>query len=92
MRVNARTLGLSAGLVAASTFIVCSVLVAATPGALSNLLSWALHIDLTSMARPISFSSFAGGLILVSSFVAFVVGGTAALYNRLNGKEVNKAA
>ena len=84
MRLRPRTLGISAGLVAASTFIVCGLLVAVVPGAASSVFSWVFHINLTGMTRPISMANFLGGLLAFSIFVALVVGGTAGLYNRLS--------
>lgn len=84
--INSRTLGTSAGLVAAATFTICGALVAFVPGTLTSLIGWLLHIDLSSMARPISAASFVAGLILISLFVGTVVGSTSAIYNRLTIK------
>jgi len=84
--INSRALGTSAGLIAAITFVICGVLVALAPGTTSAFFGWVLHIDLSSMARPISVASFIGGLILFSAFVGLCVGLTSALYNRLTSR------
>ncbi len=83
MRINAKALGTSAGLIAAATFVICGVFVALVPGTTSAFLGWVLHIDFSAMARPISVASFFGGLVLFSAFVGICVGLVSALYNRI---------
>lgn len=83
MRVNSMALGTSAGLVAAGTFVICGVFVALVPGETSAFLGWVLHVDLSTMARPMSVVSFFGGLILFSAFVGVCIGFVSALYNRI---------
>ncbi len=82
MRINSKVLGTSAGLVAAAPFVICGILVAIAPGTTSALLGWVFHIDLSTMARPISVASFFGGLVVFSVFVGLCVGFVSALYNR----------
>ncbi|HKY96478.1 MAG TPA: DUF5676 family membrane protein [Gemmatimonadaceae bacterium] len=82
MGINSRALGLASGLVAAATFVVCGLMVAVAPGATSSFLGWVLHIDFSTMARPISVSNFAGGLVVFSAFVGLCIAAAAALYNR----------
>lgn len=92
MRINTRAIGIASGMIAAAWFVVCGLLVAIAPGATSTFLGWVLHIDLSSLARPISVSSFIGGLILFSVFVGICVAGTAWLYNRLTAQSYYKPA
>lgn len=66
----------------ATTFAICGAIVAFAPGAVSSLFGWILHIDVSTMARPISVTSYVGGLVLVAAFVWFVVAGVSILYNR----------
>lgn len=82
MGINTRALGFATGLVAASTFVVCGLFVALAPGTTSSFLSWVFHIDLTSLARPISVASFIGGLVLFSLFIGVCVAAAAWLYNK----------
>jgi small-conductance mechanosensitive channel len=83
MRLNTRALGFAAGIVAAATFVVCGLMVAIAPGATSSFFGWVFHIDLSSLARPISVTSFVGGLIVYSIFVGVFVAAAGWMYNRL---------
>ncbi len=80
--INSRALATSAGIVVGTTFAVCGAFVAYAPGAVTSLLGWILHIDVSTMARPISVTSYVGGLVVFAAFVWFVVAGVSALYNR----------
>ena len=80
--INSRALAASAGLVAATTFAICGAFVAFAPGAVSLAFGWIMHIDVSTMARPITFSSYAGGLVIFSAFVWLVVWLISRLYNR----------
>lgn len=80
--ISSRALATSAGIVAAATFAICGALVAFAPGAVSSFFGWILHIDLSTMARPISVASYAGGLVLFATSVWLVVAVVSALYNR----------
>ena len=80
--ISSRALATSAGIVAAATFAICGAFVAFVPGAVSSFFGWILHIDLSTVARPISVASYAGGLVLFATFVWLVVAVVSALYNR----------
>ena len=80
--INSRALATSAGIVGATTFAICGALVAFAPGAVSVFFGWILHIDVSTMARPISVTSYVGGLVLFAAFVWLVVGLVSTLYNR----------
>ena len=81
MRINARTLGFSTALVAAAAFTTCSLIVAIAPGALSAFVSYALHIDITGIARPITFASYLVGVLFVAVLSGVFVAAVAAAYN-----------
>ncbi len=81
--INSRALATSAGIVVATTFAICGAFVFVAPGAVSSFFGWVLHIDLSTMARPISVASFAGGLVLFGGFVWVVVALVSILYNRI---------
>ena len=83
MRLNARSLGLAAALVAAIAFGVCGILFSVAPGPMSSFVSWVLHIDITAMRRSMSAPQLVVGLVLVGAYVGLMVGLTAGLYNRL---------
>lgn len=80
--INSKALGISAGIVAAVTFVICGVMVAIAPGSTSAILGWVLHVDMSTMARPISVVSLVGGTILFGLFIGVCVGLVSALYNR----------
>ena len=80
--INSRALATSAGIVVATTFAICGAFVAFAPGAVTSLFGWILHIDISTMARPISLTSYVGGLVLFAAFVWLVVAGVSTLYNR----------
>ena len=92
MGINTCALGFASGIVAAATFVVCGLMVAVAPGATSSFFGWVFHIDLSSLARPISVTSFVGGLIVYSFFVGVCVAAAAWLYNRLTAPSKFKAA
>lgn len=85
MKLDARYFGVSAGIVAAVTFVLCGLLVAVAPGATQAGISYVLHVDLTSLSRTLTAASFFVGLIVFSLFVGLCAYGTAALYNALQG-------
>jgi len=91
MRINSRALGIASGMIAAATFIACGLMVAIAPGATSSFFGWVLHIDLSSLSRPISVSNFIGGLLLFSVFVGICVAAVGWMYNRLTAPSQFKA-
>ena len=91
MRLNARYFGLSSALVAAATFILCSLVVAFAPGTMQGTLSYVLHVDLTQMSRSISAPSFFVGLALFSAFFYVCAYCTAAVYNSLQLRDERAA-
>ena len=92
MRLNTRLLGFATAMAAAATFTICSIIVAMAPGALSAFVSYALHIDITGIARHITFPSFLVGVL----FVAIAGGGfvvvVASVYNGFATRSAVRAA
>jgi len=84
MAINVNALGTAAALVAGASFALCALAVMVAPGATTAFLGWVLHLDLSTMARPLTLASFGGGLILFSAFVWIVVALTGQLYNRFS--------
>jgi len=80
--INSRALASSAGIVATAGFAICGAFVAFAPGAVSSFFGWVLHIDLSTMARPISLASYSSGLVVFAAFVWLVVALVSTLYNR----------
>lgn len=80
--IKSRALATSSTIVVATTFAICGALIAFAPGAVSSFFGWVLHVDLSTMARPISAASYVGGLVVFATFVWLVVALVLTLYNR----------
>jgi hypothetical protein len=65
-------------------FAVCAFFVAIAPGETSALFSYVMHVDLTGLARHITWASFFGGLLIFSLVMALHVGVAGWLYNVLS--------
>lgn len=81
MRINAKALGFATALGVALAFTVCTLIVAIAPGATTAFLSYALHIDLTSLTRPLSWGGFIAGLLLLTIYFGVLVAVIAGIYN-----------
>jgi hypothetical protein len=82
MRIKALALGLAAATITAIAFGLCGLFFVIAPGATSAFVSWVLHVDVATMAQPISAADLLGGIVLFAAYVGLLVGVTAALYNR----------
>jgi hypothetical protein len=82
MRVKSSALGLASAAITAIGFGICGLLFAVVPGPMSAVVSWVLHVDVTSMTRPVSAFNLLAGIVLFAGYVGLFVGSTAALYNR----------
>lgn len=85
MRLDTRAFAIAAGATAGVLFTFCALAVAAAPGPTTTLFGYLIHLDLTVLARPLTFVSFVTGLVAwtVGTGVAFAF--AASLYNRLIG-------
>jgi hypothetical protein len=84
MKLNVRSLFLGATIVAAVSYVLCALFVALAPGDTSRLFSFIFHIDLTGLARHVTWPSFLGGLVSFSIGVGAHVAAAAWLANRLS--------
>lgn len=82
MKLNIRAVFYASLIVSAISFIVCAFFVAVAPEATSRFFSFVFHVDLTSLARHITWGSFLGGILCFSFGVAVHFGAAAWLYNR----------
>ena len=87
MSVNSKCLACSAGLIAAASFAVCAFFVAVAPAATTAAFSYVMHIDLSSLNRHISWSSFLVGMVIFASVVALHAGLVGWLYNAFSRKD-----
>jgi hypothetical protein len=83
MRLDVRSFGMAAGIVAAVLFTICALAVAVAPDQTTALASYLIHMDLSGMTRSMTFGRFVGGLVIWTLGTAVTFGGVAATYNRL---------
>ncbi len=84
MQIDSRRLGVATALGIAGAFTLCTLVVAIAPDGASALLSYALHIDITGLARGVSWGGFIAGLLLTAAYGGVLVAAVAAIYNRLS--------
>ena len=85
MRLDLRAFAVAAGIVAAALFTLCALAVAIAPTWTTNVAGTLIHLDLTGVARTITWGTFFAGLVTWSLGTAIVFGALAGLYNRLLG-------
>jgi hypothetical protein len=83
MRLQSRAFGLAAGITAAVLYSLCALLVAVNPGGATALFGFVMHLDLTAVARPLTFAGFLGGVVFWGVLVGLTFAFAARLYNRL---------
>ena len=83
MRLETRAFAVAAGTAAAVAYTICALAVAIAPVQTTAFLGFITHTDLSTLARPISWGAFLGGLVAWWIIVAFVFGLAAWFYNRL---------
>jgi 2TM family of unknown function (DUF5676) len=85
MRLHAGAIFRAVTLVSAASYAVCAAFVAVAPGATSQFFGWVMHIDLSSLARHVTWSSFFGGMVCYSLVMVILAWASAWAYNRLAG-------
>ena len=83
MNLNTRAAFWAVAVVSAASYIFCAALVAVAPGATSRFIGWVMHIDLSSLARHITWSSFFGGMLYFSFVMGVLASASAWAYNRM---------
>ena len=83
MRLEPRAFGLAAGITAALLYAACALYVAVNPGGATALFGFVMHMDLTGLARPLTFAGFCGGLVFWGLLMGLTFAVAAWLYNRL---------
>ena len=83
MRLDTRALAAAAAAAGAIGFTICALFVAIASGATSAFVSYVLHIDLTSLARPLTWGSFVAGLLTIAVGLAIVAALVGSIYNTL---------
>ena len=86
MRLDSRAFGLAAGAMAAVLFTVCAFAVAVAPAWTTGLASALLHLDLSGMARTITWVSFFMGLACWAIVIGLTFAAVGGLYNRFHAR------
>lgn len=81
MKLNIWAFSSAVGLVTAVLFTICAFFVALAPRATMAFFSYLLHVDLTGLARAITWGSYFAGLVVVSVVAAISAALAARLYN-----------
>ncbi|HUF26019.1 MAG TPA: DUF5676 family membrane protein [Gemmatimonadaceae bacterium] len=86
LRLDATAFGLAAATVTAAVFALCALAVAVAPAWATAAASNLFHLDVTQLARSITWGGFVVGLICwsIASWLAFAA--VAGLYNRYLGR------
>lgn len=87
MRLDTRAFALAVGAATSIVFTICAFFVAVAPGSTAAFFSYLLHVDLTGLARPISWGSFFAGLLGTGFVSALFAAAVAGPYNRLSKGE-----
>jgi hypothetical protein len=82
MRLDSRAFGLAAGAIAAALFTLCALAVAIAPTWTTAVASTLIHLDLTGIARTITWGSYFAGLVCWSIGTGLVFAAVGGLYNR----------
>ena len=86
MRLDSRAFGYAAATVAAALFVLCALGVALAPAATTAMASTLIHIDLSGMARTITWATFFSGLVCWTLGVGLTFAAMGGLYNRFSAE------
>lgn len=84
MSLDTKSFGLSAGIATAIVYSICALVVALSPNAASAVLSYVIHLDLSTLTRPLSWVSYLVGVVTLSVTVGLVFSLAAGFYNRFS--------
>ena len=85
-------IGFSTALIAGVTYAVCALAVGISPAATQAFLSYVIHVDLTTLSRPLSVGSFLVGIVLFSALFGTFAYCTARVYGWFNAQSRLSAA
>ena len=86
MELDSRAFGLAAGSLAAALFALCALAVAVAPEWTTAFAGSLIHLDVSGMARTITWGNFFGGLLCWTLGTGLIFAGVAGLYNRFLGR------
>ena len=83
MRIDSKSLGIATALTVVAVFTLCSIVVALIPDGAGTFVRYALHLDITGLARKITWGSFSLGLLFTAALGAVAAIVLARIYNQL---------
>ena len=83
MKLNVWVFGLTVGSVIAAAFTICSFFAAVASEATASFIGYLLHINLSGLMRPISWTSYFAGVIGLGIWTALWAAAVAKSYNLL---------
>jgi hypothetical protein len=83
MKLNIWGFGIAVGAVVAVAFTICAFFVAVAPEATAEFIGYLLHINLSGLARPITWASYFAGVLGIGIWTALWAAVAARLYNAL---------
>ena len=81
MALNVRAFAIAVGTVIALAFSVCAFFFAIAPEATAAFIGYLLHINLSGLARRLSWSSYFVGVLAVGAWAGLWAAIAAGLYN-----------
>ena len=83
MKLSIWPFSLSVGIVTAAAAIICGLLIALAPEATMAVVSYLFHIDLTGLARTITWGGFLAGFVVSVLTMMLGAASVAWLYDHL---------
>lgn len=82
MRIDSRAFGYAAGITAAVLYTLCAAFVAIAPRATTAFFGLVMHMDLSSVTRPLTWTAFICGLLFWAIGTGLTFAFAAWLYDR----------
>ena len=86
IKLNVWAFGIAVGTAIAAAFTICAFFVALAPQATAAFIGHLLHINLSSLARPITWASYFAGVLGIGLWTALWAAAAAKLYNLSVGR------
>lgn len=81
MKLNIRAFAFAVGAVVAASFAFCAFFVAIAPEATAEFIGYLLHINLSGLPRPITWTSYVAGVLTIGIWTALWAAAAAKIYN-----------
>ncbi|MEP7012601.1 MAG: DUF5676 family membrane protein [Acidobacteriota bacterium] len=85
MKLEIRALVKAVAVVGAASYALCAGLLALAPEATMRVAGYLMHVDLSAIARPLSWGGALAGILAWTLFTAALAAAAGGLYNRFAG-------